>query len=52
MATEQKKLNFYLPADLEAEVRTLTRKEGRTITGLMRMLLERYVEEEKEKAAA
>ncbi len=43
MSTDQKKLAVYLPADLEAEVRAAVEREGRTITGLVRMLLRQYL---------
>ncbi len=52
MATEQESIKVYVDADLAAEVKRLVREEGRTITGLVRVLLRRYVAEAKEEAAA
>ncbi len=52
MATEQDSFKIYLDPGLAAEVRLLAQSEGRTITGLIRLLLRQYLAEQKEKAAA
>jgi hypothetical protein len=41
MATEQEKLNFYLPVDEAAWVRETCETEQRSITGYMRLLIRR-----------
>ncbi len=45
MATTQESLRIYLPAEMAAEVKARTEAEGRTVTGLIRMLLRQYLTE-------
>ncbi len=54
MATDKRKIAFYLPDDLEEEFRRLIKDDRRSITAVLTLMVEEYVAaaKAKHKAAA
>ncbi len=46
MATNQDSFKVYLPTDLADEIREATKKDGRTVTGLVRKLLQEWLDKQ------
>lgn len=52
MATDQRKIAVYLPKEKADEFEALTKSEGKTITGAIRVMVDAYIATARERAAA